>query len=146
MSWKNDLNYGLAAFGIQIPDNVPLDQWAAKLGDSPARNTAALVALSSLLFYAAERGRNPKVNDVFDAGVYCSTCLSVGYGDIFARTAIGKLLGTALMTIGPALSSAALDGPRADRRDAVQDQVLATLKQILQRLETRTTDPEAATG
>jgi|SRR5579884_1132511 len=134
MSWKDDLNYGLAAFGIQVPNSVPIDQWAAKLGDNPCRNTAAVVALSSLLFYAAERGHNPKVNDVFDASVYCSTCLSVGYGDIFARTPLGKLIGTALMTVGPALSNAALDGPRANR-DAVQEQVLDTLKQILQRLE-----------
>ena len=63
-------------------------------------DTAALVALSSVLFYAIERDHNPKVNDVFDAAIYCSTCLSVGYGDIFAKTPLGKLLGTALMTIG----------------------------------------------
>jgi hypothetical protein len=50
----------------------------------PPCNTAALVALSSLLFYAAEREYNSKVNDEFDAEVYCSTCLSVGY-DIFAK-------------------------------------------------------------
>lgn len=134
MTWKEQLNYGLAAFGVQIPENLPIDQWAAKLGDNPCRNTAALVALSSLLFYAAERDHNPKVKDVFDAGIYCSTCLSVGYGDIFAKTPLGKLLGTALMTIGPSLSGAALDGPAAERRDATQGEILATLKQILERL------------
>jgi hypothetical protein len=136
MTWKEQLNEGLAAFGVRIPDNLPIDQWATRLGDNPCRNTAALVALSSLLFYAAERDHNPKVNDVFDAGVYCSTCLSVGYGDIFAKTPLGKLLGTALMTIGPSLSGAALDGPAAERRDATQAQILATLKQILERLPT----------
>jgi hypothetical protein len=87
-----------------------------------------------MLFYAAERDHNPKVNDVFDAAIYCSTCLSVGYGDIFAKTPLGKLLGTALMTIGPALSGAALDGPAAQRRDEVQSEMLDTLKQILERL------------
>jgi hypothetical protein len=136
VTWKEQLNEGLAAFGVQIPDNLPLDDWAARLGDSPARNTAALVALSSLLFYAAERDHNPKVNDVFDAGIYCSTCLSVGYGDIFARTPLGKLLGTFLMTIGPALSGAALDGPAAGRGDEVQTEILSTLRQILDRLPT----------
>ncbi|HEY2587933.1 MAG TPA: potassium channel family protein [Tepidisphaeraceae bacterium] len=134
MTWKEQLNEGLAAFGVRIPDELPIDQWATRLGDNPCRNTAALVTLSSLLFYAAERDHNPKVNDVFDAAVYCSTCLSVGYGDIFARTPLGKLLGTALMTIGPSLSGAALDGPAAERRDATQEQILATLKQILERL------------
>lgn len=134
MTWKEQLNEGLAAFGVRIPDNLPIDQWATRLGDNPCRNTAALVALSSLLFYAAERDHNPKVNDVFDAGVYCSTCLSVGYGDIFAKTPLGKLLGTALMTIGPSLSGAALDGPAAERRDATRAEILATLKQILERL------------
>lgn len=140
MTWKEQLNDGLAAFGVQIPDSVPIDQWATRLGDNPGRNTAALVALSSLLFYAAERDHNPKVNDVFDAAIYCSTCLSVGYGDIFAKTPLGKLLGTTLMTIGPALSGAALDGPAAERRDATQAQILDTLKQILDRLPTSSAD------
>jgi hypothetical protein len=134
MTWKEQLNDGLAAFGVQIPNSVPIDQWATRLGDNPCRNTATLVALASLLFYAAERDHNPKVNDVFDAAIYCSTCLSVGYGDIFARTPLGKLLGTALMTIGPSLSGAALDGPAAESRDATQGEILATLRQILERL------------
>jgi hypothetical protein len=134
MTWKEQLNEGLSAFGLKIPDSVPVDDWARSLGDNPCRNTAGLVALSSLLFYMAERDHNPKVNDVFDAGIYCSTCLSVGYGDIFAKTPLGKLLGTALMTIGPSLSGAALDGPAAGRRDEVQADMLATLKQILERL------------
>src|SRR6476469_9981151 len=105
MNWKDDLNYGLAAFGVQLPGRIPLDEWAAKIGENPAQNSAILVALSALAFYAAERDHNPKVNDVFDAMIYTSTCLSVGYGDIFAKTPVGKLLGTALMTYGPSLSS-----------------------------------------
>jgi hypothetical protein len=135
MSWKDDLNFGLAAFGLKLPASLPLDQWALKLDQSPCRSTAALVGASSALFYLLERGHNPKVNDVFDAMVYTSTCLSVGYGDIFAKTPLGKLLGSTLMTIGPALASKTLDGPAADRRDAVQTEVLETLKQILRRLE-----------
>jgi hypothetical protein len=135
MSWKDDLNYGLGAFGLKVPDCVPIDRWASTLDGSPCRNAAALVGASSLLFYALERGHNPKVNDVFDAMVYTSTCLSVGYGDIFAKTPLGKVLGSALMTIGPALAAKTLDGPAAERRDAVQAEVLETLKQILRKLE-----------
>lgn len=146
MTWKEQINDGLAAFGVQIPENLPLDQWANKLGDNPCRNTAAVVALSSLLFYAAERDHNPKVKDVFDAAIYCSTCLSVGYGDIFARTPLGKLLGTALMTLGPALSGAALDGPAEGRRDQVQADILATLRQILDRLPSSGPPDDSMTG
>lgn len=145
-TWKEDLNNGLSAFGLKIPDALPLDDWAQRLGENPCRNTAALVALTSLLFYAAERDHNPKVNDVWDAGIYCSTCLSVGYGDIFAKTPLGKIIGTTLMTIGPSLSGACIDGPADQRRDAVQDQILSTLKQILQRLEQPQQTPVSASG
>ena len=139
MGWKEDLNYGLAAFGLRLPEAVPLDDWAARLAKAPCQNTVALVAASSLLFYAAERGHNPKVRDVWDALVYCSTCLSVGYGDVFAQTPAGKILGSALMTMGPALSGRTLDGPAGDavggRRDAIQTEILKTLQQILLTLE-----------
>ena len=76
---------------------------------------------AALAFYAAERDHNPKVNDVFDAMIYTSTCLSVGYGDIFAKTPVGKLLGTALMTYGPSLSSQMHDA-RPEPRDEVQEE------------------------
>jgi hypothetical protein len=134
MSWKDDLNYGLAAFGIQIPEDIPLDTWAAKLAGAPARNTAAVVAASSAIFFIAERDHNPKVNDIYDAMIYCSTCLSVGYGDIFARTPVGKLIGTTLMTIGPALSGAVLDQESGAKAERLQAEVLATLNRILERL------------
>jgi len=134
MTWKNDLNYGLGAFGLKLPDGVPLDQWAAKLTANPCGKAAALVGAGSVLFYAAENGRNPKVNDIFDAMVYTSTCLSVGYGDIFAKTPLGKLLGTALMTLGPAVAAQTLDGAANERRDALQAETLETLKQILKRM------------
>jgi hypothetical protein len=134
MSWKDDLNYGLAAFGVKLPETLPFEQVAGALDASPCRNAAAVVGAGSVVFYLLERGRNPKVNDIFDAMVYISTCLSVGYGDIFAKTPLGKLLGSALMTVGPALASKTLDGPAAARRDATQAEMLETLKQILSRL------------
>src|SRR5262245_24556784 len=125
----------LVALGIPIPAEMPIERWAASLTDSPCRNNFAIVGLSSLLFLAAEKNHNPKVRDIYDAMVYTSTCLSVGYGDIFARTPVGKVIGTILMTIGPALSGAALDGPANERRDETQEQILDTLQQILQRLQ-----------
>jgi len=135
MSWQDDLNYGLAAFGLKLPERLPTGAVGAALDDSPLGSTAAVVGAGTVLFYALERGRNPKVNDVFDAMVYTSTCLSVGYGEIFAKTPLGKVLGSALMTVGPALAARTLDGPAMDRRDAVQAQVLETLKGILAKLE-----------
>jgi len=134
LTLRQQLEQGLGAFGVKLPATFPVDEWAAKLGDNPARNTAAVVALTSLLFYAAERDHNPKVNDVFDASIYCSTCLSVGYGDIFAKTPLGKLIGTVLMTVGPALSGAVMDGPRDLKPGQTQEQMLATLQEILKRL------------
>ena len=134
-NWKNDLNYGLGAFGLKVPDGLPLDEWAAKLTANPCGKAAALVGVGSVLFYAAERGRNPKVTDLFDAMVYTSTCLSVGYGDIFARTPLGKVLGSALMTMGPAVAAQTLDGAANQRRDAVQAEILETLKRILEGIE-----------
>jgi hypothetical protein len=142
MSIREDLNYGLAAFGIQVPAGISIDDWAAKLAEKPAQNTVALVALASAVFYAAERGRNPRVRDVYDALIYCTTNLSVGYSDIFARTPIGKIVGSVLMVLGPSMAAKATDGPTAASsatsstatRDT-QEQILATLRQILGKLE-----------
>ncbi|CAA9385795.1 MAG: hypothetical protein AVDCRST_MAG64-906, partial [uncultured Phycisphaerae bacterium] len=131
--------YGLAAFGLKVPDSVPLDDWAPKLAGSPLRNSAALVATSAAAFLAAERGHNPKVRDIYDAMIYCSTCLSVGYADILPRTPAGKLIGTLLMTVGPALSARAVDGHAgatvSGRTQAVQEDILKTLQDILAKLD-----------
>jgi hypothetical protein len=139
MTWKDDLNYGLAAFGLKVPDKVPVDDWAAKLADNPTRNLLGFVGLSTVLLYLAERGKNPKVQDIFDALVYCTTNISVGYSDIFARTPAGKAVGSTLMTFGPAMAAKVLDGPkdgRATARDGLhQEQILQTLRQILEQLK-----------
>jgi len=135
MSWKDDLNYGLAAFGVQIPDSVPMDEWAGSLAKKPFQNTANLVAVSSVLFYMAERGHNPKVNTIYDAMGYCSTCLSVGYADIFARTPVGKLIATFLMTIGPSMAAKTADGVAEAPSIDTQQEILQTLREILSQLQ-----------
>src|SRR3954464_4500834 len=129
------LRENLVAAGLSIPEEfgADLERWAGKLAESPCRNTASVVGLSTVAFYLLERNRNPKVNDVWDSMVYCSTCLSVGYGDIFAKTPLGKILGSALMTIGPSMAARTTEGSDAARRaddDAdVQAQLLETLRQ-----------------
>jgi hypothetical protein len=135
------LRSDLELFGIKLPERFDLEEWAASLRNKPAQNTAIFATAAALVFYYAERGHNPKVNDYYDALVYCTTNLSVGYSDIFARTPLGKLVGSVLMTFGPALSGSALDGPRQQQSDDTQKQILATLQQILTRLEAEKTSP-----
>lgn len=137
MSIRDDLNYGLAAFGIQIPERLNLDERAAKLTDNPCQNTVAMVTGAAVLFYLAERGHNPKVRDIYDALTYCTTNISVGYCDIFARTPMGKLIGSALMTVGPAMAARTLDGPK--KPDDTQQQMLATLREIAAKLHRQET-------
>ena len=116
MTLREDLNHGLAAFGIQLPERVDLDSLVARLGEHPARNTIAMVTTAAAIFYLAERGRNPKVRDIYDALVYCTTNMSVGYSDIFARTPIGKLVGSTLMTLGPSMTANMLEGRKAKEK------------------------------
>ena len=71
-----------------------------------------LVGGASVLFYVAERGRNPKVKTLTDAVLFISTCLSVGYADVFAKTEAGKAIAAFVMMLGPAMSSGALDEGR----------------------------------
>src|SRR5947207_126375 len=129
------LRSDLELFGIKLPERFDFEEWAASLRNKPAQNTAIFAATAALVFFYAERGHNPKVNDYYDALVYCTTNLSVGYSDIFARTPVGKLVGSVLMTFGPALSGAALDGPKKKEGDDTQKQVLLTLEKILAHLE-----------
>ncbi len=128
MSWRDELQL----LGIPVPDDISPDRLVAALCAKPLESTLITVALSALLFYRVEKGHNSKINSYWDATLYCSTCLSVGYGEIFARTPIGKFLGTLLMTIGPALANKTLDGP--PRGDGVQSEILATLKEIAAKL------------
>lgn len=101
----------------------------------PLDALVATVLGGSFLFYLAEKDENPKVKTYWDALVYISTCLSVGYADIFARTSAGKAIASALMTVGPAMAAKALDPPNAPQDDgavlAVQQTIAAKLDAIL---------------
>lgn len=104
----------------------------------PMGTTASTVLVASWLFYKAEKGHNPKVTSFYDALVYVSTCLSVGYSDIFAKTAAGKTIGTLLMTAGPAMATRLLDEPGATSNEATNRAVVERLDKILEALEKRT--------
>ena len=125
-----------------------------KMRDYQAREPANAILLTMLAsaaaFFVAERGRNPKVNSFYDALVYASTNLSVGYSDILAKTPGGKAIGALLMTYGPALATRALDppgppapfagvptAPPAGVSDAAVDRIVASLDAILAQLRAR---------
>src|SRR5438094_8491817 len=82
------LRSDLELFGIKLPERFDLEEWAASLRNKPAQATAIFASAAAVVFYLAERGHNPKVNNYYDALVYCTTNLSVGYADIFARTSL----------------------------------------------------------
>jgi hypothetical protein len=133
-----------AAAAKQLDEEFDLERWAQEsFNDEPFTKLVALVGLGAALFYKAEVGQNPKVNSYWDALVYISTCCSVGYGDIFAHTPIGKAIGSVVMTIGPAMANAAFDGAshqrarEAEAQAALQKELLATMKEILAELKKR---------
>ena len=101
----------------------------------PLGTTASTVLVASWLFYRAEKGHNPKVATFYDALVYISTNLSVGYCDVLAVTPAGKAIGTALMTVGPAMATRALDEPAPGGEVASTRAVVERLDRILAALE-----------
>ena len=137
-----DLKSALAALAAHWPQSTKIDEFSAKLAQRPAQNTLIILGLAAVLFYYAERNDNPKVNTIYDALEYCSSSLSVGYTSIYPQTPLGKLVATLLMTYGPALSGAILDGPQktTEPHHATEEKVLATLEEILAELRRRHTD------
>lgn len=105
--------------------------------NDPMGTTATTVLVASWLFYKAEKGHNPKVNSFYDALVFVSTSLSVGYSDIFAKTPAGKAVASALMTVGPSMAARLLDEPGGEG-EAQSRAIVERLDKILEALERRT--------
>ena len=104
----------------------------------PMGSVLAAVLGGAWLFYKAERGHNPKVKSYYDALVYVSTNLSVGYSDIFAKTPRGKAIGTALMTYGPAMAAKIFDTPSTEPSAPVPQASAAdpvSSREVLDRLD-----------
>lgn len=66
-----------------------------------ATSSICLILFNSWLFFEAELNINPKVDSFFDC-IYWSvtTSTTVGYGDIFPTTVMGKLVGMFAMISG----------------------------------------------
>jgi hypothetical protein len=129
---------------LGVGSGKPPDEWLHgahgyirdKQAEDPMNAVVFTVLLGAAAFYAAEREQNPKVNSYFDALVYVSTNLSVGYSDIFAKTEAGKAVGATLMTYGPALAARVFDVPHeAQERAADGQRSEAALRDIAGKLE-----------
>lgn len=110
----------------------------------PANAILVTVLAGAAAFWIAERNRNPRMTSFSDALVYAATNLSVGYSDILAKTPAGKVIGSWLMTYGPALATRALDAPGqpvaaapSAASDAALDRVVEKLEAILNELRAR---------
>lgn len=116
----------------------------------PMDAVVTVVGAGTVLFYAAEKGKNPKVQSMWDALTFITTCLSVGYDQVFAKTPAGKAIASFVMTIGPSLAARAFDPPRAEvERDAAnqaaaQQAVVDRLDAILRTLQAQQTSSPAA--
>jgi voltage-gated potassium channel len=89
---------------------TPSEIEATVLGGNDAvapelRELSALVGWGAAAFYLAESDHNPAVQSYWDALHYVATSLSVGYANIFPVTAAGKIIGSIVMTFGPALTA-----------------------------------------
>jgi hypothetical protein len=129
---------------VGVGSGKPPEQWLSsahrymrdKQSADPMQAVVYTVLLGAAAFYAAERGHNPKISTLYDALIYVSTNLSVGYSDIFAKTEAGKAIGSALMAYGPALAARAFDPPHEAReRAADAERSEAGLKDIADKLE-----------
>lgn len=120
----------LLALGVLlgVGSGKPPEQWLQsahefareKQAADPMNGAVLTVLAGAAAFFAAERGHNPKVKSFYDALVYVSSSISVGYSEIFAQTSAGKAIGAAVMTYGPALAARVFDVPH-EARDRVAD-------------------------
>jgi voltage-gated potassium channel len=126
-------DYGRAAFErlkLGITDKYQAD---------PIGTTATTVLVASWLFYRAERAHNPKVNSFYAALEYVTSSLSVGYTDIYPKTATGKTIASTLMTFGPSMAAGLLDERQktAAVESPSQSAIVERLDRILAVLEKR---------
>jgi hypothetical protein len=103
----------------------------AAASKDPVDSVLVTVLGGALLFFYAERGHNPKVKSYLDALIYVSTCVSVGYADIFPKTPTGKAIASALMAFGPAIAAAALDPLAAERAPEPADPKLLEVQRLI---------------
>jgi hypothetical protein len=139
------LETAMTAFGPTAEGGLTYPALKRALKDAVAEDpfdaTVVTVLGGAFLFYLAERDANPKVKSYWDALVFVSTCLSVGYADVFARTPAGKAIASAIMTVGPALSGAIFEAPAAKAPEAAgegksTEELVKLQRVIVEKLDT----------
>jgi voltage-gated potassium channel len=144
----------LAAAGTNENGESSYESWKRALKTSVTTNPFDALVVTvlggSFLFFLAERGKNPKVNTYVDALLFISTCLSVGYADVFAVTQAGKAIASAVMTFGPAMSGAIFEEPKAAEAGSetppasvASPEMLAVQKTIVEKLDAILTELRA---
>lgn len=104
----------------------------------PFDATMSVVGAGTVLFYLAEKDKNEKCKTIWDALTFITTCLSVGYDDVFAKTPAGKAIASFVMTVGPQLSGIMFDAPKSEvEREAAQAAAerAASQRAIVERLD-----------
>ncbi len=110
------------------------DELRAVINRDPIDSLVVTCLGGAWLFYVAEKDDNEKVKSFWDALVFVTTSLSVGYANMFAVTPAGKAIASALMTIGPAMAARALDAPAAER-EATERQAIDTQRALIDRID-----------
>lgn len=105
--------------------------------DHPVETLTAVVLLGSLAYWLAEKDTNPKVTSFAEALWCISSTLTVG-SDVSRETAVGKLVGTLVMSFGSTLQglvTAEVSSHRTEPRPAeaphgVDREILEKLSEI----------------
>jgi hypothetical protein len=99
------------------------EQYQDFAADNPLEALVALVTGSAFLLYQVEKDVNEGIQTYDDALYYISTCLCVGYANVFPMTQAGKFIAAVVMMLGPSLSAWVLEG-RLVRRQGEAAQAL----------------------
>ena len=107
------------------------------LTSRPPESLAGFTMSAAAAFYLVEKDANPQINSPVDAFYYISTCLTVGYADVFPATQKGRFIASLAMIIGPALANNLLDPPGREKPSTARSQeaMLERLDGILAALE-----------
>jgi voltage-gated potassium channel len=110
--------------------------------DNPLETLLMVVSGAAMVIYLAEKDVNEGITTYADALHYTTTCLTVGYANIFPITQVGKMVAAFVMMAGPSLTAWQLEGRlvkrEAEKAAAAEPSdtaaVVAKLEAILQEL------------
>ncbi len=99
------------------------------LANQPVESLAVVVVVASVVYWLAERDRNPRVSSFAEALWTVSSTLTVGT-DVVRESTVGRLVGTVLMTYGASLQALVT----AELASYRQDTAAGTLSALVERL------------